>query len=156
MGIGFVIVGFVLIVTGTQNTYAQLGAQLDKDFTGQGNFTYWIVALGAVGALGYIPALKVFSTYFMALILLALFLSKGQGFFSQFQSALASGPVAPSGNAAASQASAGTSNTLNPFGSLPFGDPGQTLMQYLFGAPHLEYGTQNPSPSTGETYGISP
>jgi hypothetical protein len=110
MGIAFTLTGLVLIVTGAQNTYPQLGTQLQKDFTGQSNFTYWVVSIAAVGVLGYIPSLRTFSTWFMALILLALFLSKGQGFFSQFSAALASGPVAPSGNAASTPASPGSTS----------------------------------------------
>lgn len=116
MGIAFVITGLVLIVTGIQDTYAQLGTQLKGDMTGPKNFTYWVAAIGAVGALGYIPALKGFSTWFMALILVAIMLSKGQGFFSKFQSALATGPTAPNGNTVASVAAptGPTSATANP------------------------------------------
>lgn len=104
MGISFVLVGLVLIITGARDTYAQLGTQLNKDFTGSGNFTYWVVSIAAVGALGYIPALKTFSHWFVALILLALLLSH-KGFFSKFSAALQSGPAAaptsPAGSPAA-------------------------------------------------------
>lgn len=87
-------IGLLLIVSGARDTYQAFGSQLQKDFTGPGNFTYWIVALGSVGALGYSDTLRPFSRAFMALIIVAIFLSKG-GFFQQFQSALASGPVQP-------------------------------------------------------------
>lgn len=128
MGIAFALVGLVLIITGAQNTYAQLGTQLTKDFTGQGNFTYWIAALLLVGVLGYIPALKTFSSWFMALVLLALFLSKGQGFFAKFSAALASGPVAPNASASNSSVTTGQvspGSILGPQQNSPLAAPAQ-------------------------------
>ncbi len=95
MGIGFTLIGLVLIITGARDTYAAFGNQLRADFTGPGNFTFWIASIALVGALGYVPQLRTFSHYFMALILLALLLSH-QGFFSKLSAALATGPVTPS------------------------------------------------------------
>lgn len=94
MAFALVFIGLILIVTGSRNTYAGFGAQLQSDFTGSNNFITWIVALGVVGALGYIKNLRTFSHYFMALIIVGLFLSNG-GFFQNFQKALATGPTAP-------------------------------------------------------------
>lgn len=107
MGIAFSLTGLVLIITGMQNTYGALGTQLEKDFTGTGSFVSWLTALCLVGALGYVPKLRTFSTWFMALIILAIFLSKGKGFFSQFQAAIQKGPVSPS----QPQAQSSTSST---------------------------------------------
>ena len=76
-----------MIVTGANNTYAAFGAQLRKDFTGDKSFLLWIAAIGGVGALGYIPALRKFSHYFMALILISIVLSN-RGFFATFINAL--------------------------------------------------------------------
>lgn len=93
---GFVLVagGLLMIVTGAKGTYSQFGSQVASDFTGPGNFTYWIVSIGAVGSLGYIEALRAFSRMFMALILIAMVLSN-RGFFTKFSDALKSGPIAP-------------------------------------------------------------
>lgn len=88
-------VGLVLIVTGVRDTHAQLGAQLTKDFTGQQNFTVWILAIGSVGALGYIENLRTFSHYFLALIIIAMVLSN-RGFFQKFTEQFAAGPLASS------------------------------------------------------------
>lgn len=84
------IVGLIMVVTGVKDTQSQLSAQLVKDFTGSGNFIYWILALFAIGSIGYAPALEKFSRVFMALCLLSLFLANG-GFFQQFTSAIQSG-----------------------------------------------------------------
>jgi hypothetical protein len=86
-----VLAGLLLIVTGAKGTYSQFGQQLSKDFTGDGNFTYWIASIGAVGSIGYIDALKEVSRLFLALILIAMVLSN-RGVFQQFQNALKSGP----------------------------------------------------------------
>ncbi len=92
MPFALVLIGLVLIVTGSRDTYREFGAELVGDFTGAGNFTYWLASLGAVGALGYVPALRDFSRLFMALIILAMLISN-RGFFAQLGTALASGPV---------------------------------------------------------------
>lgn len=94
MPFALVLIGLIMVVTGARNTHAALGQQLRADFTGPGNFFYWIAAIGAVGALGAIPNMRGFSRLFMTLIIISLLLSH-RGFFTQFQQALATGPVAP-------------------------------------------------------------
>lgn len=117
MGIAFTLVGLLLIITGAQNTYADFGNQVKADMTGQNNFTYWIAAILMVGVLGYIPALNKFSHWFLALILLSLFLSH-KGFFAKFQAALAAGPTAPNVSGSAGNAPLGSGNvTQGPFGN---------------------------------------
>jgi hypothetical protein len=83
-------IGLLLIVTGFQNTYSQMATQLEEDFTGQGNFIYWLISIGVVGALGYNKTLEPFSRAFMGLIIVVLFLSN-KGFFSQINSEISSG-----------------------------------------------------------------
>lgn len=100
--------GLIMIVSGTRNTHVALAKQVQSDFTGQGNFITWIVAIGAVGSLGYIDALRTFSKYFMSLIIIGFILSN-KGFFAQFTAALKSGPIAPQ---AASDGSGGTVGAL--------------------------------------------
>lgn len=90
------VVGLLMIVTGAKGTYAQFGSQVASDFTGPGNFTYWIAAIGSIGALGYIDTLRTFSRYFMALILISMVLAN-KGFFTKFTEALKTGPIAPQG-----------------------------------------------------------
>lgn len=111
MGLVFTFIGLLLIVTGAQNTYADFGNTLKGDLTGQGNFTYWMAAILMIGVLGYIPSLNRFSHWFLALILLSLFLSH-KGFFSKFQAALASGPTAPNVSGSKGNAPLGLSDLL--------------------------------------------
>lgn len=91
MPFALVIIGLVLIVTGAKDTYREFGAELVEDFTGPGNFTYWIVSIGAVGALGYVPALRGISRAFLALIVLSMVLSN-RGVFAKLTQALQAGP----------------------------------------------------------------
>lgn len=90
MPFALVLIGLIMIISGVKNTQSMLGQQLVKDFTGSGNFVYWIVSIFVVGSLGYIPGFEKFSRAFMALIVLTLFLANG-GFFQQFTQALQGG-----------------------------------------------------------------
>lgn len=111
MPFALVTIGLIMVITGVRNTYADFGAQVRSDFTGAGNFTYWIASIGAVGALGYVDALRGFANLFMALIIIAMVLKNG-GVFDKFKAALASGGTPPAqapSNAAASPS--GTSSS---------------------------------------------
>ena len=61
---------------------------LRNDFTGKNSFFVWLIALFAIGALGYIKPLRPLSIALMTLVMLAIFLSKGTGFFDQVNKAL--------------------------------------------------------------------
>lgn len=97
MAYALVIIGLLMILTGINNTYSQFATQLQTDFSGSKSFIVWILALGSVGALGYIKDLRQFSHYFMALILISFILSN-KGVFANLQAALAKGPTAPTAN----------------------------------------------------------
>lgn len=94
MPFALVIIGLILIVAGAKNTYKQLGAQLQSDFTGQGNFTYWLIALGVLGAIGSVPSLKRISHLLLALTIIAMILKNG-GLFDKVTQFLKNGAVAP-------------------------------------------------------------
>lgn len=115
MGFALVVIGLLMVVTGGRGTYQQFGSMVANEFVGTPNFTYWIVALGAVGAIGYIDAFRTMSRLLMTLIIIVLFLSQ-KGFFASFNAALKQGPVQPQ-----TPASAGTA--------------GQTGIQSLTGTP---------------------
>jgi len=109
MPYGLVIIGLLMIITGINNTYSQFASQLQSDFTGSKSFIVWIIALGSVGALGYIKDLRTFSHYFMALILISMVLAN-KGVFAQFQAALSGGPKAPT----VSPETGGSQQSLGP------------------------------------------
>jgi hypothetical protein len=97
MPFALVLIGLLMIVTGVRNTHAAFGQQIVSDFTGPQNFTTWMVAIGAMGSLGYIEALRPLSRSFMTLIIISFILKNG-GVFDKFQEALAKGPLRTAAN----------------------------------------------------------
>ena len=149
MAFVFTTVGMLMIVTGVKGTYAQFGSQVASDFTGSQPFTYWVVAIIGVGAVGYIDALRTVSRLFLALILVSMVLAN-KGFFTQLTSALKQGPIAPqagtgspsaSGSTAATSVLQPASSTAGATGAPNTDGAGQgkfnqymnTLVQSLFG-----------------------
>lgn len=88
MAFALLIIGTVLLVASIRNAQNCLVNLVQADFVGANNFGYWVVALIVVGAIGYVDKLKKLSDGLLVLIFVALFLSKGTGFFSKFTSAL--------------------------------------------------------------------
>lgn len=90
MPYALLIFGAVMVVAGVRNTYKDLWALVEADFTRQGGFLSWVAAIAVIGGLGYIPKLKPLSIALMTLLLLVLVLSN-KGVFAQLQSFIASG-----------------------------------------------------------------
>lgn len=85
MPLALLIVGIIFLtaaVRGKEQTDL-LFSTLKDDFTGPNNFLYWGIALWIIGAVGYYKPAKSFSTAFMTLVIIVLFISN-KGFFSQF------------------------------------------------------------------------
>jgi hypothetical protein len=90
MAFALLIIGVILVAAGVRNTQTQLFTLLQGDFTGDSNFIFWFVAILIIGAVGYVKALKPISTGFLVLLIMVLFLTKGNpgsssgGFFAKF------------------------------------------------------------------------
>lgn len=84
----FGILGIILIISGVRGTVTgsnpNLVGLVTADLTGQPNYTEWMVAIFAIGALGYIPQLKGLSRAMMAAVVVGLLLSN-KGFFAQLE-----------------------------------------------------------------------
>jgi hypothetical protein len=112
MPFALVLIGVILLVAAVQNTTPQLFTLIKGDFTGPNNFIYWFVAILIIGAIGYIPDLKKLSVAFLTLVIIVLFLSRGNangiggGFFQQFTTALG-----------ATQSGSLPTSTVSPTGS---------------------------------------
>lgn len=76
-------IGVLLVVSAVRGTQSQLFTLLKGDFSGSGSFVPWLISILAIGALGYINAIKPIVNAFLALVIVVLFLSNG-GFFSKF------------------------------------------------------------------------
>lgn len=84
----FIVSGVVMIVSAVRGTQDDLVALLKADFTGKGNFIYWLISILLIGAIGYIPSLRPVSRAFLVLVVIVLFLKNG-GVFTQFTNAIA-------------------------------------------------------------------
>jgi hypothetical protein len=148
MGLALVTVGILMVVTGGRGTYAQFGTLLANEFQGPNNFVYWLIALGSVGAIGYVQELKTISRLLMTLVIIVLFLKQQGGFFSQFKTALAQGPTAPNApNAATSAAATPTASTVYTGMNPATGQPTTTTV------PTGTFG-ESPAPSISNLWGL--
>lgn len=102
MPFALAIVGILLLVSALRGTTGALFTTLKADFTGSGNYIYWVVAILIVGSIGYVKKLQPLSDAFLALLLVVLTLSN-KGFFAQFVAGLNS-----------TDTTSCTSNTDNP------------------------------------------
>lgn len=76
--------GILMLVVGVRGTQDDFIKLIKEDFSGQGNFIVWILAIFVVGAIGYIPKMQTLSRLFLVLLLLTLIISN-KGFFTSFQ-----------------------------------------------------------------------
>lgn len=97
MPFALLFIGLLLLVSGVQNTYKQLGEQVTKDFTGDGNFFYWVISLGIVGSIGYIKEYKKVSDAGLILLLVVFVFaaSNKKNVFSMLTSGLKEGTSTP-------------------------------------------------------------
>lgn len=105
MPFALILIGIILLVAGIRNTYGMTTASGAKGLLGlvEGDFAAgfipWIVAIGLIGALGYVPKLRPLSIAFMTLLLLVLVISHN-GVFAQLQSFVTGGAAAGGGSSA--------------------------------------------------------
>lgn len=92
MGYTFLIVGIIFMISGMRGTAGKLGSLLKEDFTGSGNFLYWLAAIFITGAIGYVPGAKNASRLFLLLVLLVFILSNN-GVIAKFTAALNAPPT---------------------------------------------------------------
>lgn len=94
MPFAFIIIGIVLLVSGIRGSASSLVTLLKGDLTGSDNFIYWILAILAIGSLGYIEDLKGLSRAFLALVLIVLVIVEDKGtsggFFAEFTKGVSS------------------------------------------------------------------
>ena len=76
-----------MTVSAVRGTNTDLVALIKGDFTGKGNFLYWVISILIIGAVGYIPDLKPVSRAFLVLVIVVLFLHN-RGVFAQFTQAV--------------------------------------------------------------------
>jgi hypothetical protein len=104
MPFALAIIGIIFMVTAVKGTTTQFFGLVSADFSGSGNYVYWVISILIIGSVGYIKKLQPVSDMFLALVLIVMFIAN-KGFFSQFMSAIQQG----SGSCAASTANTASS-----------------------------------------------
>ena len=85
MPLALIAAGTVLLLAAMRGTQDDLFALVKKDFTGQGNFFVWILAIVLIGSVGYVKEMRPLSNAFLVLVLIIMLLSANKGgkdFFS--------------------------------------------------------------------------
>lgn len=117
-----IFLGLLFTVSGVRNTQGDLYDLLKNDFSGQNSFVYWVLAIVGIGSLGYVPALKSFSSWLLALIFTVMLLAEEKrngagGFFGNFQNAVKQGLAAQPTPASGLNPSSVGGATSPPFAS---------------------------------------
>jgi hypothetical protein len=89
-----ILIGIAFLISSVLNTQGDFLTLLRGDFIGMQSFVFWMLAILAIGALGYIPGLRKLANGFLVLVILMLFISN-KGFFNQFISQVSSVKNAP-------------------------------------------------------------
>jgi hypothetical protein len=85
--------GLILIITALKGDPGALWTLMQGDFSGKGNYVYWMFSILVLGSLGYIQQLRELSRLFLVLVLLVLLLDN-KGFFAQLQAFINSSQTA--------------------------------------------------------------
>lgn len=90
------IIGLLLTITSAKDTHVEFGKQVVKDFTGEGNFITWVMAISGVGSIGYVEKFRPVANAFLALILITMVLTNSRrgDLLTQIQKGLMN-PVPP-------------------------------------------------------------
>lgn len=94
MAWGFLFIGFVLLTAAWKKKHKELFALLKDDFTGEGNFFYWVLAIIALNALGSFKPIRPVTDAFLALVILVIVIApyrQGRDLFSEFRSQVKQG-----------------------------------------------------------------
>lgn len=95
-----ILIGVLVMVAAIRDQLGALGTLLRGDFSGNGNFLYWMAALLVLGGIGYVTPLTRTSRALLALVIVVLFLGNSKGFFARFTAAL-NQPAPPAASEAA-------------------------------------------------------
>lgn len=87
MSLALIIIGLVLLVAALRGTQDDLFNLIHDALTGPVSFIPWLLALLLIGALGYWKPLRGFSRTMMALVIIVIVVTRGQGLFDKFFSA---------------------------------------------------------------------
>lgn len=89
MPFALAIIGIMIFVTAIRGTTSTLFALIKDDFTGNGNFIYWVLSILVIGSVGYVKRFQPIANAFLALVMIVLLIGAGnKGFFAQFMAGI--------------------------------------------------------------------
>lgn len=94
MAWGFLFVGALFLIAAWKKKHKELFALLQDDFTGEGNFIYWILAIIFLIALGSFRPIRPITDAFLGLVVLVIIIApyrNGRDLFSEFRSQVKEG-----------------------------------------------------------------
>jgi hypothetical protein len=94
MAWGFLFVGLLLIIAAWKKKHDDLWRLLKDDFTGEGNFFYWVLAIVILSALGTSRPIRPVTDAFLGLVILVIVIApyrNGRDLFSEFRSQIKEG-----------------------------------------------------------------
>lgn len=94
MAWGFLLAGVLLLIASWKKKHEELFTLLKDDFTGEGNFFYWVLAIVVLVALGSYRPIRPVTDAFLALVILVIIIApyrKGRDLFSEFRSQVKEG-----------------------------------------------------------------
>lgn len=94
MAWAFLIVGMIFLVSAIKGTQHDLWMLVKSDFTGSGNFFYWVLAIIIIVVLGNIKSIRPVTDAFLGLVILVIILAQykgGNDLFSSFISQVKEG-----------------------------------------------------------------
>lgn len=108
MGIVFLFIGIAAIAIGVRGQAPAAGKLLASEFTGPASFMEWLAAILILGVIGFYKPVRPAANAMLGLVILAIFLRKGVGFFDQINKALTSATASPRPSQAAAPGGGGS------------------------------------------------
>lgn len=84
MPLAIALIGVLLVVASIRGKQWELVSLVKDDLTGPESFIPWVGVLIILYMIGKIGPLEEVTYYFLALVIIVLFLTRGRGFFDQF------------------------------------------------------------------------
>lgn len=94
MAWGFIFIGMLFGIAAYKKKHQELFDLLKDDFTGEGNFFYWVLAIIALVALGSFRPIKPVTDAFLGLVVLVIIIApyrNGRDLFSELRSQVKEG-----------------------------------------------------------------
>ena len=122
MPLALILIGLLFLVAAVRDQLSTLLNLIKGDFTGSGNFVYFVAAIVVIGAIGYSDKLKPLSDAFLFLVILVLIISN-RGVFANLQAALDTTKTATTANSSGNLGPQGAASPASELLFAPWGTP---------------------------------